>query len=86
MHVNLFVVGIHNSHGEAQIDCLADLAYLLKKRPWGSRVLLVGDWNVDQLPTCANDPFSDEPGRGWHHMEERMRLNTLVDKLGRCTG
>ena len=56
---NLYIIGVHNSHGEEQIDTLSDISHLLRHRPWGCKVLLVGDWNVDQLPTLANDPYRD---------------------------
>ena len=79
--VNLFIVGVHNSHGELQADVLADFAWMVKRRPYGTKVLAVGDWNVDQLPTLANDPFADCPGREWHHWQERARLDFCADQL-----
>ena len=48
--VSLFILGMHNAHGDAQIDVLSDAAYLIKNRPRGSRVCIIGDTNVDQLP------------------------------------
>ena len=84
-HVNLFIVGVHAPHDEeSQIDTLADVASLLKKRPWGSKICAIGDWNVDQLPSLAIDPFSESPERSWHHFDERERLNSFADRFRLC--
>ena len=48
---------MHGAHEQLLADTLADVAFLLKYRPWGSKVLAVGDWNVDQLPMLALDPL-----------------------------
>ena len=77
-HLSIYVIGVHNAHGDLQIDTLADVAYLLRKRPWGSKLLAAGDWNIDQLPTFASDPFAHLPGRDHHHEIERDRLQSLV--------
>ena len=71
---SLYVIGVHNPHGDAQIDTLADVSELMRKRPWDSKVLVVGDFNVDQLPLFGADPFADRTGRSWHHEDERVRL------------
>ena len=47
--VNLFLIGIHNAHGEAQLESLTDFAWMVRRRPWASNVVAVGDWNVDQM-------------------------------------
>ena len=79
--ISLFIVGIHNSHGDAQIDTLADAAFLVRKRPRGSKVVVIGDFNVDQLPSLQSDPFQDTAQRGRHHIEERVRLEGFADGL-----
>jgi len=81
IHLNVFVIGVHISHGDAQIDALNDLAHLLKHRPWASKVLIVGDWNIDQLPTTALDPYSHLPWRDLHHAVERLRLDALAERF-----
>ena len=78
-HFNVFVVGVHLSHGDLQIDALSDAAHLLRMRPWGSKILVVGDFNVDQLPISASDPFPDSPHRSLHHHFERLRLQSWSD-------
>lgn len=39
---NLYVVGVHGQQGELHSDTLADVAFLLRLRPWGAR-LAAGD-------------------------------------------
>ena len=80
-HSNIYILGIHVAHGDLQIDTLSDIAFLLRHRPWGSRVLVAGDWNIDQLPPLAIDPFSDHPGRDQHHQAERVLVQSLVDRF-----
>ena len=80
-HSNIYIIGIHVAHGDLQIDTLSDIAFLLRHRPWGSRVLVAGDWNIDQLPSLAIDPFSDHPGRDQHHQAERVLVQSLVDRF-----
>ncbi|CAK0910579.1 unnamed protein product [Prorocentrum cordatum] len=50
-------------------------------RPWGSTVVMIGDWNADQLPDLAGDPFAGLPARDDHHAAERDRLQSLVDRF-----
>ena len=71
-HTNVYIIGVHAPHGDLQIDTFSDIACLLRERPWGSKVLVAGDWNVDQLPSLSNDPWSDQPGREMHHVAERL--------------
>ena len=49
--VNLYLVGVHGAHGDLLMDTFADLAVLVRKRPFGSKLVMVGDWNVDLLET-----------------------------------
>ena len=55
--------------------------WLVKQRPYRSKVLAVGDWNIDQLPTLDNDPFADRPSREWHHWEGRSRLDSCAGQF-----
>jgi hypothetical protein len=79
--LNLYILGVHNSHGDLQVDTLADVAYLLKHRPRGSKVPVAGDWNVDQLPMLTNDPFQDVDHRELRHADERLWLHCLADQF-----
>ena len=54
--MNLYVVGVHGGHDALFADTLADIACLVRRRPFGSRVMILGDWNVDLLPTLSSDP------------------------------
>ena len=80
-HINIYIIGVHCPHGDEQVDTLADLAHLLRRRPGGSKVLVVGDWNIDQLPVLSYDPYRDKDDREQHHHPERMRLQTLIDRF-----
>ena len=77
--VNLYILGIHGAHGDLLIDTLADLASLIRLRPFGSKVAIVGDFNVDMLPTFTSDPWAGEADRHQHHAERRALLESLID-------
>ena len=53
--VHISCVCIHGGHGEALLGSLADASLLIRSRPSGSRILMIGDQNVDQLPLDAVD-------------------------------
>ena len=53
---------------------LDDVAYVIKQRPRGSKVAVVGDFSADLLPTYWDDPFKEKPHRKRHHHEERVLL------------
>ena len=80
-HVNIYIMGVHVPHGELQIDTLADIGHLLRRRPWGSQVLVAGDWNIDQLPSMMVDPYGDQPSRHLHHQAERVLVQSLADRF-----
>ena len=79
--LNLSVIFTHIAHGEDCPDSMADLAYLIRSRPRGSKVSVLGDINVDQLPSLSADPFHSSPSREQHHKAERMRLENFCDGL-----
>ena len=58
--INLFITGVHNAHGELQLDVFNDVALLARRRPWGSKLFIFGDFNCDQLPDHAADPWQDD--------------------------
>lgn len=61
--INFYIVGAHSSHSELRTDTFNDVAYLLKRRPLGSKAVVVGDCNVDQLPSLQVDPYLYVPRR-----------------------
>ena len=79
--MSMYIVGVRAHHGDLQIDTFPDVAYLLRHRPWGSKVLVAGGWNVDQLPSVAADPYTEKPGRDKHHQSERVLVQTLADRF-----
>lgn len=71
----VWVVGVHASHGEPLFEDLLDVAILAKARLRWARLLLVGDWNSDLLRELDLGAFEfreDEPN--W---EDRMRMDAV---------
>ena len=79
--VNLYLIGVHGAHGELIVDTFTDLAFLLRQRPYGSKVVITGDWNVDILPTLFSDPWSDASNREHHHADRRLLLEVLTNRF-----
>ena len=52
------IIGAHIGHGDSLCEDLNVMTTLCKARTWGSKVLMVGDWNVDMLPAEATDPWA----------------------------
>ena len=69
------VVGVHAAHGDELEHSLADASVFKRRFPRNAQRLFLGDWNVDQMPSFALDPFAALPGRESHHRERR---NTLM--------
>ena len=78
---NIFCIGVHGAHGDLLPDTIADLAFLMKSRPFGSQVVILGDWNVDMLPTLCSDPWGDVPGRSQHHLDQRIIFDAFVEQF-----
>ena len=78
---NIFCVGVHGGHGDLFSDTLADLAFLLKFRPFRSQVIILGDWNVDLLASLACDPWLGMYQRSAHHLEQRAIFDTFFDQF-----
>jgi hypothetical protein len=55
---------------------------LVKRKPRRAELVLVGDWNVDQLPMFQCDPWSLRPNRSSCHHDRRVILSTFCDSLG----
>ena len=68
----------HGSH-ESFEESLEDIFSLLPRGNCLNKFVVVGDWNVDQLPTLAVDPFADSIGRSNHHFDRRQVLNAWLE-------
>jgi len=79
---HLYVVGAHGSHGDELLDSLSDTAVLVKRKPRAAELVLLGDWNVDQLPDCQADPWSHLHGRSNSHCDRRAIFSTFCDSIG----
>ncbi|CAK0828366.1 unnamed protein product, partial [Prorocentrum cordatum] len=73
------IVMVHGGHGDELLPSLADATALAKARPRRSRLILIGDMNVDLLPTLPTDPFAGSPHWSRRHQEERMHLHSFPD-------
>ena len=77
--LNMQILGIHGGHAEALGSSLYDGSLAWPGPPRGCRRLAVGDWNVDQLPVCADDPLADSHDRSLRHLVERIQLHSWAD-------
>ena len=80
--LNLCLVFLHGGHGDNLEASLADAALLAKGRPRCSQLIIMGDFNVDQLPVAHYDPGSDAPDRMQHHRNERVNLAQFANSFG----
>ena len=58
--INSYVIVLHNAHGDLQDDVLLDIAQLVRRRPRLAQFCILGDWNIDQLPVQALDPWAGQ--------------------------
>ena len=63
--VATMICGHHGGHADELNQSLSDLACLLRKQPFGRRVVVTGDHNIDVLPAHPCDP--------WMSWENRYR-------------
>ena len=73
------VVCIHGGHGVHLGQSLSDATFLCRKAAKRTPLLVVGDINVDQLPTLSVDPYGSDCSRGGHHAVERGLLHGFMD-------
>ena len=69
---NTSIILVHMAHGEEHAATTTDVAYLIRTRPRGSKVTVLGDINVDQLPVSSIHSYELLPGRHLHHRRERI--------------
>ena len=72
-------VGLHGAHGDDLCESLSDLSTLCSALKPCSKFLVLGDWNIDLLPSLANDPFCCMPSRLTHHSDRRGMLQSWLD-------
>lgn len=75
------MVGLHGAHGDAYVEVLSQASQLCRLRSQCTRLLLLGDFNVDFLPSIANDPYSDVHLRSSRHSEGRDLVEALAESL-----
>ena len=74
-------VFMHGGHGDALEESLADATVLFRHRKRHSKVMLMGDFNVDYLPTLEEDPWKMQPGRQSRHRLERDTFSSWMSSL-----
>ena len=79
-HITVFFT--HGGHGEKLLPSLSDVATLAKQRARTSNLILMGDMNVDILPTYSRDPFASTAGRHHRHADERLQSITFLGTFG----
>ena len=79
--INVSLIGLHGGHDDALPLSLADAAFLAKRRRRGSHAVFIGDFNVDQLPTMASDPWAEISNRENHHAWERAVLDEFAEAM-----
>ena len=78
---SLYAIGVHGAHGDALLDTLTDIVTLIRRKPRHSQLIVLGDFNIDLLPTLAQDPWSDLPERIGCHRARRTLLDTFALSL-----
>ena len=78
MELNVTLINSHGGHGEALLDSLTDISFLIKKATKSSGKVVCGDFNVDQLPTLPNDPWQHLRSAD-HSSRARALLLSLCD-------
>ena len=73
------IMGVHGAHGDAILDTFNDASTLRQLVPAASKVICLGDMNVDMLPSFEQDPWADKPNRALHHCERRALLYSWAD-------
>eukprot|EP00973_Karenia_brevis_P070889 9853033-Karenia_brevis.AAC.1 len=56
---NWYFIGIHNGFGESQDETFKDIVHTCKRRLDGSKIVICGDFNVDELPNTKTGPLQD---------------------------
>ena len=75
-------VFLHGGHGDELTPSLATAASAVTSCRGAANAILMGDFNVDVLPSTAGDPYHDLPNRANKHLEERLLLKQVLDGLG----
>lgn len=78
---DLAIVNIHGAHGDDFEESLQDLLQLCRSRPAQSRIVIVGDTNVDMLPALAQDLYAHRPDRSMCGQVRRSQLEHIASQL-----
>lgn len=76
------IIGVHGGLSEETLsESLADASALYRHRCRPCSAAIIGDFNVDLLPTCANDTWRNDPCREHRHAEQRIVLQSMLEAL-----
>ena len=76
------VIFVHGAHGDDSLYSVFDMAHLHRSRPRKRPCMIMGDFNIDLLPSLAADPFWDSPNRAAKHLEQRQQLEAFLSGCG----
>ena len=79
--LNFCCIGTHGCHDGDTSGSLGEIVELVKTYGQVKHLLMVGDWNIDLLPTIPGEPWCDEPDRLVRHACERVMLEALCDSV-----
>ena len=71
----LSVIGLHGSHGDEILQSLSEVAEFLRSATNYGPKCVLGDFNIDLLPSLHVDPFQDVSNRNMFHRSRRHHLN-----------
>ena len=78
------IINLHGAHEDQFVSSLVDLARLIRRVPRAYPISVQGDFNVDLLLGCGNDPWKDLPDRPQRHVMERVHLSNFLDVHKLC--
>ncbi|CAK0843347.1 unnamed protein product, partial [Prorocentrum cordatum] len=70
---------VHGGHGDELLPSIADATALANARPRRNCLMLIGDMNVDLLPTPPADPRAGSPRGSRRHQGDRKHLHSFLD-------
>ena len=65
-------------HGEPSSDSFSDLAALVRSRPFGAQGIILGEWNVDCLPSLSLDPWKIQLTEGYAMQNRECYSNPFL--------
>ena len=71
MLTSLYAVGVHGAHGDSLLESLTNVVALIRRKPRQAELIVLGDFNIDLLPSLEADPWRGVPQRSEFHQDRR---------------